>query len=202
MLVDTRERILEASLKLFIMKGFTDVSMNELLNAVKITKGGFYHYFESKDQLLDEVIKKYVFSFLDKLVNTGSETGISLEEKIKTILYSIIEYDKLLKKEMNDPDINFRAFYLLLMEGVKKFPNLAVYYTDFQKQIVRKIENVLEQGKKEGIISEGINTSEAALYIFSCQEGMLMLSIINPDYEVEQLIESNLKFIMSSLLRN
>ena len=63
--MDNKEKILKTSFNLFLEKGFTDVSINDVIKAVGLTKGGFYYYFESKEALLFEVIDKYLFSYLD-----------------------------------------------------------------------------------------------------------------------------------------
>jgi len=53
----TKSRIMETTFKLVLKKGFTDVSLNEIIKASNITTGGFYHHFNSKDALLLEVIE-------------------------------------------------------------------------------------------------------------------------------------------------
>ena len=46
-------RILETAEKLFYRKGYEDTSIQDILDEMKLSKGGFYHHFESKLQLLD-----------------------------------------------------------------------------------------------------------------------------------------------------
>jgi AcrR family transcriptional regulator len=60
---ETRFNILHSARSLFSNYGFSAASLDDILDASGITKGGFYHYFRSKDQLceilLDEVIEEY-----------------------------------------------------------------------------------------------------------------------------------------------
>ena len=56
----TRERILEAAEDLMLTKSFHSVGLNEILGAVKVPKGSFYHYFASKEQFGVELISHYV----------------------------------------------------------------------------------------------------------------------------------------------
>jgi len=46
-----RERIVEAAAQLFRDKGFDGVGLNELMQSVGLTRGGFYGHFESKQDL-------------------------------------------------------------------------------------------------------------------------------------------------------
>ena len=55
----TRERIIECARQLFNRKGFTDVSVNEIMQAAGLTHGGFYNHFASKDELFVEAIEAY-----------------------------------------------------------------------------------------------------------------------------------------------
>jgi AcrR family transcriptional regulator len=53
----TRKRIREAAYKLFRRRGFSRVSMDEIAAAAKLTKRTLYHHFNSKDDLLADVLK-------------------------------------------------------------------------------------------------------------------------------------------------
>lgn len=56
----TRERILEAAEGLMLERSFQAVGLKQLLDAVKVPKGSFYHYFESKEQFGIEMMKHYM----------------------------------------------------------------------------------------------------------------------------------------------
>ena len=56
----TKERILDAAEGLMLAKSFHSVGLNEILSAVKVPKGSFYHYFSSKEQFGVELIRHYV----------------------------------------------------------------------------------------------------------------------------------------------
>lgn len=50
-----RQEILHAAEKLFYMKGYENTSVQDVLLEAGISKGGFYHHFESKTELLEEI---------------------------------------------------------------------------------------------------------------------------------------------------
>ena len=50
-----RQEILRAAEKLFYMKGYENTSVQDVLMEAGISKGGFYHHFESKVKLLEEI---------------------------------------------------------------------------------------------------------------------------------------------------
>ena len=56
----TKERILDAAEAIMLEKSFHSVGLNEILKAVGVPKGSFYHHFESKEQFGVELLKHYV----------------------------------------------------------------------------------------------------------------------------------------------
>ena len=54
-----RDEILEAAVRLWGERGYDGTSMAAIAREVGLTKGTLYLYFESKDALLDEVLRRY-----------------------------------------------------------------------------------------------------------------------------------------------
>jgi TetR/AcrR family transcriptional repressor of nem operon len=55
----TREKLLDAAQELMLAKGFTATSVDEVCDAAGLTKGSFFHYFESKEHLGRVVAERY-----------------------------------------------------------------------------------------------------------------------------------------------
>ncbi|NER80208.1 MAG: TetR family transcriptional regulator [Leptolyngbya sp. SIO1D8] len=54
-----REKLLDQGLKLFLDQGYHGTGIKEVVDQVKVPKGSFYNYFESKEQFGAEVIRHY-----------------------------------------------------------------------------------------------------------------------------------------------
>jgi AcrR family transcriptional regulator len=66
-----RNEILDAAQRLVYTKGYDQMSVQDILTEVKISKGAFYHYFDSKQALLEAMIErmaKQVLQLLDPIV--------------------------------------------------------------------------------------------------------------------------------------
>jgi AcrR family transcriptional regulator len=50
--VDSRQEILRAAARLFQQQGYDATSMNDVAAALKLSKGGLYHHFQGKDDIL------------------------------------------------------------------------------------------------------------------------------------------------------
>jgi AcrR family transcriptional regulator len=60
----TKDSIIIAALRLFLLRGYKNVSLIDVANEVNITKGGIYHYFGSKQALFHEGIS-YLFTHFE-----------------------------------------------------------------------------------------------------------------------------------------
>lgn len=55
---ERKNEILDTAEILFEEKGYDKCSVNDILNRIGIAKGTFYHYFKSKEELLDALIER------------------------------------------------------------------------------------------------------------------------------------------------
>ncbi len=60
-------RILDESIRLFQERGFSDVSVNDVMKAAGLTHGPFYNHFESKDALIAETLTRELRKSIDEL---------------------------------------------------------------------------------------------------------------------------------------
>ena len=57
---ETRERILKSARRLFNRKGFSEVTIDEIMTAAGLTRGGFYGHFPTKEELYAEAITQFL----------------------------------------------------------------------------------------------------------------------------------------------
>ncbi len=57
---DTRQRILESARRLFNSKGFSEVSIGEIMEDAGLTHGGFYRHFRDKGELYAEAVRRFL----------------------------------------------------------------------------------------------------------------------------------------------
>lgn len=62
-----RENLLNQGVSLLMEQGYHGTGLKEILDAVKIPKGSFYNYFESKEHFCVEVIQHYIDPFIKQL---------------------------------------------------------------------------------------------------------------------------------------
>ena len=56
----TLEKIVVTAARLFVEKGYEQTSVQDILDATGLSKGGLYHHFKSKEQILDAVMQRRI----------------------------------------------------------------------------------------------------------------------------------------------
>jgi len=64
---ERRKEFISTAQNLFFTKGYARTSVNDIINAVGVSKGAFYHYFSSKGALLEAVVKALNIQFLEAI---------------------------------------------------------------------------------------------------------------------------------------
>jgi len=86
-----RKEIFNASVHLFLEKGFTETSMREIADAAGIGKSTLYYYFKSKD----EILISYFRNELTKITLRAeeiAEQNLSIVEKLRNIMQMHLAY--------------------------------------------------------------------------------------------------------------
>lgn len=79
---ERRTEILDTAEKLFYMKGYDKCTVNDILKAIGIAKGTFYHYFASKEEVLDSLVCRYSELIEARVKAILDSHDCSMEEKL------------------------------------------------------------------------------------------------------------------------
>ena len=132
-----KKELLKIAYDMFITRGYENTSVDEIIGKAKIAKGTYYYYFQSKEQMLEEVI--------DMMIDNETENAeqiigmdISVPQKIVGILASIkpAEEEQPVKNALFQPE------------------NVLMHYKVRQKLInvlTPLLSEVIEEGVTEGI---------------------------------------------------
>ncbi len=139
---DRRKKIIENASRIFSEKGYRGTTVDDVVQATGIAKGTFYLYFESKEELLIEVIKNLIEETLRRIDRKLREAGkrdciARIEAKGQELLELYLRNSELL--------------YMLLGETVGN-PRLAEQLREVYERLSERIEEDLQWGVQEGEI--------------------------------------------------
>lgn len=85
-----KDKITEKSIQLFVKKGFTETSIQDIVDALGVTKGTFYYYFTSKEELLMNIHLGYINDMLNHQERILADESKSCKQKLFDIVYMLI----------------------------------------------------------------------------------------------------------------
>lgn len=95
--MDKRSELMKQAVHLFSMKGFHQTSVQEIAQAVGISKGAFYKHFDSKENLFIEILKQYHEEIMMAISNSQHPPGSDHKDVFKEKL--AIEIERTLSNE-------------------------------------------------------------------------------------------------------
>ena len=83
-----RGELLAASEKLFYTKGYENTSVQDILDAVGFSKGGFYHHFDSKLAVLEAICQQRAEELCQSATTAADQPNLTASEKLNILLAS------------------------------------------------------------------------------------------------------------------
>lgn len=152
---NTQQRVYKTAVALMSEKGFQNITVSEICKKAGVSVGTFYNYFESKNDILDEIFKLADDYFYNMVSN--QLTGSTAEDKIIEFFHAYAKYNF-------DNGIDF----------IKQLFNV---HTKVFKAKGRHMQTVLKdiiiQGQKNGEIHGDMSSDEIVEYLFIAVRGII-----------------------------
>ena len=81
---DTKAALLQVGMGLMMEKGYTNTGVQEILTALGVPKGSFYHYFDSKENYAVEIIRHFDLNYAANLMRILRNPKESPLERLKS----------------------------------------------------------------------------------------------------------------------
>jgi len=141
-----RNEILDVAQRLVYIKGYEQMTIQDILDDLQISKGAFYHYFSSKQELLEALIERMLDQGIQLILPIVQNHHLSAIEKLQSYFATIARWRTAQK-----------VFFLAL---------LRIWYTDDNaivrqkmrstiviKRITSLLTGIIRQGVQEGILT-------------------------------------------------
>jgi TetR/AcrR family transcriptional regulator, cholesterol catabolism regulator len=184
-----QDRIIEGSVDLFDKKGFNRTSIQDIVDSIGVSKGTFYYYFNSKQELLRDIHLNYIRNLLRNQMVYIDDSTLSNIEKLRKMIYLIISN---IKSSGKSARVFHREMRHLEEEHIKQV-----------NAIRREFRNNFQR-----IIEEGMNSGEFRSDLRSDMVTFGILGMANrtytwydPDGEVteEELVDVYMDILVNGL---
>jgi AcrR family transcriptional regulator len=140
-----RDAFLDVAQRLVETKGYDAMSIQDVLDALEVSKGAFYHYFDSKQALLEAVVERFADGAIARMAPILSDPNLSALEKLERVFAGIAGW----KAERKD-------LVLAIIEVWSSDSN-AIVREKLRRMTVRlmtpRFAAVIKQGIDEGVFN-------------------------------------------------
>ena len=150
--LDSRQEILRTSARLFQQRGYHATSMNDVASALKLSKGGLYHHFQSKDEILFNLMDHAMNITQERVIN-GVRDIADPEERLRMLIRRHIEVVL---------SVRDREITVMLHENHPLPPSLRRRINARKKDYVHFVENLIAEVQRARHSSGSVSPRAAA----------------------------------------
>src|SRR5260370_6001493 len=179
----TRRKIVEAAAPIFNQHGYEGSSLNALMEATGLKKGGIYRHFASKEELAAEAFDyTWEAAWNARLLHVDEKAnGV---EKLKQLIANFVDYRSPVKGGC--PILN------TAIDADDGNTVLRARVAKALRSWLTRLQTIVEQAKERGEMRPGVDPKAVATVIVASLEGALMMSRLQRNDEALRQIQSHL----------
>jgi len=157
---DKRRRILDAAVRVFAGQGYDASRVGDIAKEAGVAYGLVYHYYESKEQVLEAVFRE-AWGRLLAAVALAEETGADASEQLELVVKIV------LRTWRDDPDL-----VRLLVREVTRNPHIQDELDEIG-QAFASLERMVRRGQADGTFRAELDPKLAAWMLYGALEEVL-----------------------------
>lgn len=163
----TKQFIIETAAPIFNQKGIAGTTIDDVLKATKMAKGGLYGHFESKEALSQELVAHLLFQMRmrRKMVMDDQKTG---KAKLFAFLDTFATPTKTVL-EGGCPILNFGA------EADDTNPQVKLQIKSIMQSLLKSLQEIITNGIQNQEFKETFEAEAFAVKMFTMMEGNILL---------------------------
>ena len=189
--MNTKDLILEKTLKLILDKGTIDVSISEIRNCTGLTTGGIYYHFSDKRDIFEAILQKYMIDYIkidfDKIPLEGST-----KERIHdALLYILHHFTNGMEIESIHEKINYGDVLILLTATGYAEDEVNRIILQLGNDIGTFLTDLVEDGKRQNEIRKDFSTKSIAESLYIMYMGTQGFWLLFPNEDIDLMFEKN-----------
>ena len=191
--LETKQKIITRSLHLFSIKGYYNTSINDILKATSLTRGGLYGHFQSKEEIWYAAYEQAV-AIWKQIVFKNTR---KIDDPLKRIEKAL---DNDLRNYLGEDVIQGGCFFLNMLVDLTGQSNtmrncILNGMLGFSKVITRW----LQEAHEKNMLKPGLDFDEIAKFIIVSINGCAALYASTRDPETWELTLTQLKYFINGL---
>jgi AcrR family transcriptional regulator len=144
-----RQAILDAAAALFAEHGFRSTTVRQIADAAGVCSGSLYHHFDSKEEIVDEILSRYfagVLATYSDIIDVGADPATTLRRLVMAGFYTLETHRAAITVVQNE------------RSHLGQTPRFG-YLTGAEDYIRQMWIGVLEDGKEQGVFPREMDPS-------------------------------------------
>ena len=191
--IQTRQNIVRQALQLFSSKGFSNTSINDLLSATKLTKGGLYGHFRSKEEIWYAVYDQAVRVWRGIVFAGTRDIGDPLQRIERVVENNMRDY-------LGGDTFEGGCFFVnMLVELSGRSGDMRRHILRGFVRFSRLLRFWLEEAEEKGFLRPGLNFIEISNFLVISFNGAATLYRSSRDPMIWSQTIKQLKFYIDQL---
>jgi len=159
---EKRQLILEAAVRVFARQGFHTCRVSDIADEAGVAYGLVYHYFSSKDQILDTLFTERWSVLLSVIADTDAQ-DIPAREKLRAIAAFIIDSYR------HDPEL----MKVIIVEVTRAANTFGRTHLPEIREAYAGIATIVRGAQEEGVFTDTVTAEFAAMAFYGAIEQVL-----------------------------
>jgi TetR/AcrR family fatty acid metabolism transcriptional regulator len=160
---DKRRRILDAAITVFARQGFHHCRVSDVADEAGVAYGLVYHYFDSKEQILDTLFTERWQIMLDAIVAIDEQHDVSARDKLYMVASFIIDSYR------HEPDL----MKVIIVEVTRAANTFARHHLAEIREAYGLIARIVDRAREDGSFKSDISAEFAAMCFYGAIEQLL-----------------------------
>ncbi len=160
--VDKRRLILDAAVRVFARQGFHTCRVSDIADEARVAYGLVYHYFKSKDEILDTLFLER-WDILLRAITEVDAQEIPAREKLYAIAGFIVDSYR------HDPDL----MKVIIVEVTRAANTFGRTHLPQIRQAYEQIAAIVDSAQRDGSFRDTVTPDFAALAFYGAVEQVL-----------------------------
>ncbi len=174
---DTKEHILNVAFSLFLQKNFKEVTMRDIVEKTRMSKGAIYHHFKSKEDIFRQVVENYFLAGLDNFFNNIPKDNLRVF--INQYLQNVVDLIDGMKKKFGLKDSKQGiTYYSMSFDILRMFPEYEEVTAKQYNMEIRAWEEVIANARKNAEINTTMSTAQLARLFVVINDGLAVKLIM------------------------
>ncbi|MEJ2598375.1 MAG: TetR/AcrR family transcriptional regulator [Anaerolineales bacterium] len=185
--MDTKQKILDVSLQLFMQVGFENTYMDEVAQKAGVTKPAIYYYFKDKQALFEAAAQQFL-SQLEQMMSPEGEEIPPLEELLDVIFGSLPEWlGRYQKMSGIDDRTSLLRSQVFIYDAMTRLPDFRSAFATLYHNSAQLLQRACGEATREGEIRPAIDIPTVSILINSMIEGLMLMAMVDPQIDLEEL---------------